>query len=48
MSREMFAREAAAAPFTLVLSGYVTDSDGAADCVVIENKRQKLKVYNDV
>ena len=33
----MFASKAAGAPFTLVLSGYVTDSDGAADCVAIEN-----------
>ena len=37
MSRVMFASKAAGAPFTLVLSGYVTDSDGAADCVAIEN-----------
>ena len=37
MSREMFANKAAGAPFTLVLSRYITDSDGAADCVAIEN-----------
>ena len=37
MSRVMFASKAEGAPFTYVLSGYVTDSDGAADCVAIEN-----------